>query len=89
MDLVGMIAYVQERFTREWHQDINKWILELCSSTMPDGCVWNDDETLESLEEDLQKDVASCRSVHRRTGSRSGNEIEIHHLWIAMNMGKT
>jgi len=32
--------------------------------------------------------LASYRSVHSRTGHKPGNEIKIHHLWIAMNTGQ-
>jgi hypothetical protein len=89
LDLVAMIGYVQERSAHEWHQDINKWITDLCSGVMADGCVWRYDETLEQFEEDVSKGISSCRSVHGRTGSRASNEIEIDHLWIVMNLRQT
>jgi len=86
LNLAAMIAYVQERSASDWHHEINGWISALCSGVMRDGCVWNEGETLEALEEDVSEGVTNCRSVHRRTGSRSSSEIEIHHLWIIMNV---
>ncbi|MCH7559423.1 MAG: hypothetical protein IIB56_18490 [Planctomycetes bacterium] len=89
LDIVAMIGYVQERSTREWQHDINKWISELASGTIADVCVWNACETLELLDECVSKGTASYQSVHSRTGHKSGNEIRIHHLWIAMNTEQT
>jgi hypothetical protein len=83
-----MIGYVQERSARDWHREINGWIFELCSGAMRDGCSWNESETLEPLKEDLQAGVSNCRSIHKRTGSESTTEIEIHHLWVVMNTHK-
>lgn len=83
--LVVMIGYIQKRSARDWHQDINKWIFELCYGMTEDGCNWAESETLELLEEDAAKSISCCRSVHGRTNSRLSSEIEIHHLWIAMN----
>jgi len=89
LNLVVMIGYVQERSVRDWHREINSWVLELCSGAIADTCVWNEKETLEALDEEVSKGVSRCRSFHQRTGSNSGDKIEIHHLWIAMNMGQT
>jgi len=83
--LVVMIGYVQKRSAHEWHQDINKWIFELCSGMAEDGCDWTTNETLELLEEDAVKGISCCRSVHGRTNSSLSSEIEIHHLWIVIN----
>lgn len=85
LDLSAMIGYVQDRCARDWHHKINEWILELASGTIADGCLWKANETLELLEEDTAERVASCRSVHSRTGEVASNTITLHHLWIAMN----
>lgn len=83
--LAVMIGYIQKRSAREWHQDINKWIFELCSGMTEDGCDWTTNETLELLEEDVAKGILCCRSVHGRANSRLSSEIEIQHLWVLMN----
>lgn len=85
LTLAAMIGYLQQNSASDWHREINAWILELCSGAIRDGCAWNERETLSPLKEDVSKGVSSCWSVHGRTGSRLSNEIEIHHLWIAMN----
>ena len=82
LNLAAMIGYVQERSAHHWYDKINEWILELVSGTIKDDCTWTASETLELLEEDMVKHIASYRSIHSRT---TGNEIELHHLWIAMN----
>ena len=89
LDLVAMIGYVQERSFGDWHHKINEWILELASDTTADTCVWNANEILEPLHEYVTKNIASYQSVHIRTRSKSNDEIKIHHLWIAMNIGQT
>jgi len=82
LNLAAMIGYVQERSAHHWYDKINEWILELVSGTIKDDCTWTASETLELLEEDMVKHIASYRSIHSRTTS---NEIELHHLWIVMN----
>lgn len=86
LNFVAMIGYIQERSASDWHREINGWISQLCSGTESDGCVWNEREALKPLEENSQTGVASCQSIHKRTGSQSNNEIKIHHLWITMTM---
>lgn len=86
LNLVVMIGYIQKRTASDWHREINGWISQLCSGLESDGCVWNEKETLEPLEENSHTGVASCRSIHKRTTNQSSNEIEIHHLWITMTM---
>jgi len=88
LDIMAMIGYVQERSFRHWHEKINDWILELASDAILDLCVWSADEQLESIKECVSKGLASYRSVHNRTGLKSNKEIQIHHLWIAMNKDK-
>jgi hypothetical protein len=89
LNLVAMIGYVQERTAREWHHEINQWISELCSGAIEDICIWSDGETLKPLEENFSRGISCCRSVHKRTAGRSSDAIEIHHLWIALNMRQT
>jgi len=88
LDLVAMIGYLQEQSALYWHGRINKWISELSVGKITDESVWNDDETLEPLVEDVSRGLARCQSVHGRTGSKS-NKIRIHHLWIAMDTVRT
>ncbi len=85
LDVAAMIGYIQKRSARDWQQDINKWIFELCHGMIEDGCDWNESETLELLEEDTAKGTSCCRSVHGRMNSGLSSEIEIQHLWIVMN----
>jgi hypothetical protein len=85
LDIAAMIGYVQERSTGEWHRKINGWISELCSGKMTDGCLWQCSEILELLGEDVPTGIASYRSVHVRNGRNSSKEIQIQHVWIAMN----
>jgi hypothetical protein len=81
-NLVAMIGYVQARTPRYWQKKINEWIVQLTSDSVVDGCLWTIDETLKPLTADIAKGILSYRSLHNRI---SGNKIEIHHLWIAMN----
>lgn len=83
-DLAGLVGYVQQRTARHWYKEINKWISDLATHTQEDGCVWCEGESLEPLEEDLSKGIASCRSSHDRTGDTRSHKIELHHLWITM-----
>lgn len=86
LDRAVMIGYIQKHSACYWHQEINDWILKLsCEAIVADGCVWNDSEKLEPLDEDLPRCIASCRSVHKRIASKSCDEIIIHHLWVTMN----
>jgi len=85
-DIAAMIGYIQKRSAREWHNEINKWIVELSSGTIADVCVWDKSEILGILEEDYVMGIANCRSTHNRIGSVRSSRISIHHLWITMNM---
>lgn len=82
-NLVAMIGYVQDCSASYWHGKINGWILELVNNPIGDGCIWAANETLNPLEEDKTKGIASYRSTHSRT---LGDKIELHHLWITMNV---
>ena len=81
-----MIGYLQNNTTRYWYVKINRWILELVKDPIGDGCVWTDDETLKAFEGDTSRGIYSYRSIHSRTGDIVNNEIELHHLWVTMNV---
>ncbi len=85
-DIAAMIGYLQKGSASDWHDKINKWIVQLSSGVIADVCVWNISEMLEKLEVDSSKGIASCRSTHDRSGSVKNNKILIHHLWIKMYM---
>jgi len=83
-NIAAMIGYLQKCSAPHWHNEINKWITELCSGIITDTCNWNLNETLEPLEEDTSNGIAKCRSVHSRTGSNRSDTIVLHHLWVTM-----
>jgi len=83
-DLAAMVGYIQNSTAQHWYLKINSWILELAKTPIGDGCVWFD-ETLKAFEGTASKGIHSCRSIHSRTGNMV-NEIELYHLWIAMNI---
>jgi len=83
LNLAAIIGYVQDHSACHWHKKINGWISELVSKPIGDGSIWVANETLEPLEEEKERGIANCRSIHHRT---FGNKIELHHLWITMNI---
>jgi len=85
-NLAAMIGYIQDRFECDWHATINGWISELVSNPIGDGCIWTADETLKAFERDTSRGIYSYRSIHSRTGDFVNNEIELHHLWVTMNV---
>jgi hypothetical protein len=85
-NFVAMIGYVQDRSASHWQGMINRWILELVNNPIGDGCVWTADETLKAFERDTSRGIYSYRSIHSRTGDIVNSEIELHHLWITMNV---
>ncbi len=85
-NLVAMIGYVQDRSACHWQGKINEWISELVSRPIGDGCIWTADETLKVFERDTSRGIYSYRSSHIRTGDIVDSEIELHHLWITMNV---
>jgi len=85
-DMAAMIGYLQEGSASDWHDKINKWIVELSSGGIADVCVWSRSEMLEKLEEDSLMGIANCQSTHDRIGSTKSNKILIRHLWIKMYM---
>jgi hypothetical protein len=85
-NLAVMIGYLQNNTSRDWYVKINGWILELVKYPIGDGCVWTADETLKAFERDTSRGIYSYRSIHSRTGDIVNNEIELHHLWVTMNV---
>lgn len=85
---VAMIAYIQKRSIKEWHEAINEWISQLAIDPNKTNCHWSDNERLDLISEDSTKYTASYRSSHNRTGSKLSNNIEVYHLWILMNIGR-
>jgi len=86
LNLAAIIGYVQDHSACYWHKKINGWISELVSNPIGDGCIWTDDESLKAFEGDTSRGIYSYRSIHSRTGDIVNNEIELHHLWVAMNV---
>jgi hypothetical protein len=87
--LAAMIGYVQDKSSHYWQNKVNEWILELVSKPIGDGCIWTANETLNMIEEDISKGIASYCSIHNRTNGVANNKIELYHLWIAMNNEQT
>lgn len=86
LDNAAIVGYLQEGSASDWHEKINRWILDLCSGKADDSCVWKTSETLNGFEEDLDKGIAKCRSTHNRTGSAQTNGIALRHLWVTMHL---
>ncbi len=84
-NLAVMIGYLQSHTNHHWYAKINSWILELVKDPIGDGCVWIAGETLKAFEANTSNGICRYHSIHSRTGEIVNNEIEIHHLWIAMN----
>ncbi len=89
LDVAVMIGYVQAYPLTKWHRNINEWISELAGGTTADVSIWEADEKLKTLDEDPIRHTGICRSVHNRSGRKSGKGIQIHHLWIIMNIKAT
>jgi hypothetical protein len=88
LNTATMVGYVQRLTLVHWHHRINEWISNLANGAMEDSCEWSDGERLGSFEEDSLQGIASSRSIHSRIGSLKSNRIELHHLWIEMNLNK-
>jgi hypothetical protein len=86
-NLAAMIGYIQDS-SHDWCSTINKWISELVENPIGDGNTWENNEKLKIIEEDKTIGIAKYQSIHNRTGDVVNNEIEIHHLWITMDIGK-
>ncbi len=84
-NFANMIGHVQGRALRDWHDEINTWILDLASGDAEDVCRWDDDEVLGPLEEHSELGVSNCKSSHGRIGFVTGESIILVHLWILMN----
>lgn len=78
--LAAMIAYVQEETAAVWHGRVASWIEELSTTGNP-GWTANDFLHIESANED------TCLSIYRSSHTRAKGlpDIELRHLWIAMN----
>jgi len=86
-NLAAMIGYIQDS-SHDWYSTINKWISELVENPIGDDNTWENNEKLKIIEEDKTIGIAKYQSIHNRTGDVVNNEIEIHHLWITMDIGK-
>jgi len=78
--LCAMIAYVQEENSMYWTTCVSQWITELIESGQPG---WTAKDILVLEHEDETQQVAVLRSFHTREHGLS--EIEMRHLWVAMN----
>ncbi|KAF7961928.1 hypothetical protein AWV80_27810 [Cupriavidus sp. UYMU48A] len=78
--VAAMIAYVQADTAQVWHERLNTWITELGASQCAG---WSLRDLLRSESLAGTDGVVICRSRHDR--ARGLNEIDIHHLWIALN----
>jgi hypothetical protein len=85
-DMAAMVGYLQDGSASDWHEKINRWIMELSNGTMKDACLWDTSEILGALAEDSRNGIADCRSTHNRGSSAQNNRILIRHLWITMPM---
>lgn len=81
----AMIGYVQRGSTRDWHQTINGWIMDLAVRPGADICPWGKEDRLQELREDSQRAVATCHSSHPRTVTTHSESIALYHLWAVMN----
>ncbi len=84
MHLAAIVGYVQKGSLRSWHDEIDRWIVELSDGTISDNCIWDADERLKIVREDTPKKVMDFRSIHTRTGVKIGDKIVLRHLWILM-----
>ncbi len=74
----AMIAYVQAGEFHTWKDEINSWIVDLCSSGTAD---WEVDDQLEIASHDSLGRVCELRSEHNRS---AGGPISLNHIWIDM-----
>ena len=81
LNLAVMIGYVHKRSPAHWYKKVNEWISELTRGKIKDDCAWATGESLEPLKAHVAEGIASYRSVHSRS---SGDDIELHHLWVVM-----
>lgn len=86
LNLAVIIGYIQDHSASHWYKKTNGWISELVSNPIEDGCIWTADDTLEVFKVDTSKGIYRYSSIHSRTGNIVNNEIELHHLWVAMNV---
>lgn len=85
-NIAAMIGYVQKDIGANWFSVVNGWILDLARGKIKDQCSWDKSEILTGFESDESECVSRCESSHPRNGSKSSNRLELHHLWIEMNL---
>lgn len=77
----GMIGYLQEGTPKEWRENVNAWIHDLCSH--PSSPAWLDLEQLTPL---ITKGrITECSSIVCRNSS----SLHLTHLWIDLVPGKS
>ena len=82
-----MLGYIQEHTPHYWHNAINGWISGLAAGSLVDVCTWEMTELLGMLDEDVTNRIAASMSTHLRFGNAASNTIQLHHLWVVMNVG--
>ncbi len=80
--IAGMIGYVQEEDSAHWLGKINGWITDL-SSDSTSG--WSKADVVKQANEDSVAGVCKLDSRHKR---KDLDDIEIRHIWIAMDNPK-
>jgi hypothetical protein len=76
----AMIAYVQERPSSYWIDQVNSWIRELSVTSSSE---WSDSDNLHLLSDNLVTGLCTLKSRHHRVGDL--DECELRHLWIRMH----
>ena len=78
--IAAMIAYIQGGETSAvWSGRIGEWICDLAKG----DATWTADDCLVATGTDVERQTCRLRSQHRR--STGLPDIELRHLWIAMN----
>lgn len=75
----AMIGYLQKGTADDWSRRIEGWIADLVNTCQPG---WTEKDFLHFDRHRDDVGLAILRSSHTREGGLS--DIEIHHLWIAM-----
>ena len=82
--VAGMIGYVQEQTFKHWLTRINGWITDLAKET---DSGWSDRDTLRETKDAPITEVYRLHSRHGRPGDLEN--IELRHLWIEMERGRS
>lgn len=80
VSIAGMVGYIQERTSRYWFAEVNRWIDELASSAESH---WSSKDRLSSFVPDPGTRVSRCESEHSRTSGIS-SRVHLAHLWVEM-----